>query len=72
MLKLGEVEVLLSMSWSSRIVVASNQVVPARCEGAVMAQHEHPLGAEDGLITAVILDHREHGHEYYKLQLDTT
>jgi hypothetical protein len=36
--------------WPSSLVVASEQVIPAQCEGVVMAQFESPLRVEDGLI----------------------
>jgi hypothetical protein len=34
----------------SRLVVAKYQVIPAQCEGVVMAGLETPLGVESGLV----------------------
>jgi hypothetical protein len=53
-LRLAEEEVSL---WSpgagphpSSLVVATDQVIPAQCEGIVMARLESPLGVENGLV----------------------
>jgi hypothetical protein len=53
-LRLAEEEVSL---WSpgarprpSNLVVAEDQVIPAQCEGIVMAKLESPLGIENGLV----------------------
>jgi hypothetical protein len=34
----------------SRLVVATDHVIPARCDAVVMAELDSPLGAENGLI----------------------
>jgi hypothetical protein len=33
----------------SSLIVAKDQVIPAQCEGIVMAKLESPLGVENGL-----------------------
>jgi hypothetical protein len=34
----------------SSLIVGEDQVIPARCEGTVMATLERPLGVENGLV----------------------
>jgi hypothetical protein len=54
MLRLREEEICLWRSrvesWSFVFVVASNRVIPARCERVVMARLESHFGAENDLI----------------------
>jgi hypothetical protein len=57
MLRLAEEEVSL---WSpgvgfhpSSLLVAKDHVIPAQCEGIVMARMENPLGIENGLVPSL-------------------
>jgi hypothetical protein len=47
--------------WPSSLVVASEQAVPAQCDGVVMAQLECPLRVEDGLIEPSLEAHAPEG-----------
>jgi hypothetical protein len=53
-LRLAQEEVLLGSPGAglrpSSLVVAKYQVIPARCEGIVIARLESPLGVENGLV----------------------
>jgi hypothetical protein len=64
-LHLAEEEVLL---WSpevgllpSSLIVAKDQVIPAQCEGIVMARLKSPLGVENGLVQLSLQAHPHEG-----------
>jgi hypothetical protein len=45
----------------SSLVVAEDQVIPAQCEGLVMAGLESPLGVENGLVEPSLEAHMPEG-----------
>jgi hypothetical protein len=45
----------------SSLVVAKDQVIPAQCEGVVMARLESPLGVENGLVDPNLEAHSPEG-----------
>jgi hypothetical protein len=64
-LRLADEEVLL---WSpgagprpSRLVVANDHVIPAQCEGIVMARKEKPLGVENSIVEPSPQTHQPEG-----------
>jgi hypothetical protein len=47
--------------WPSSLVMGNDQVIPAQCEGLVMARFESTLGVENGLIEPSLEAHAPKG-----------